>query len=85
MALKLTPILIILLQIISCIWYLIPSVSQAHIPGGFIKMIIFGGIALVLLTITSFFYFIKKPSGILWKISFVISLVMFLLAWFYDT
>lgn len=82
--LKFTPILIILLQVITCIWYLLPSASHAHIPGGFIKMIIFGVIALVLLGISAVLYYVFKPSRLLWKIPFVISLTMILLAWFYS-
>ncbi|WP_299438940.1 hypothetical protein [uncultured Aquimarina sp.] len=81
---KFAPIIIIVLQIISCIWYLLPSVSHAHVPGGFIRMIIFGGIALVLLVIATILYFIYKPTGLLWKIPFIISLGMLLLAWFYS-
>ncbi|WP_299242762.1 hypothetical protein [uncultured Aquimarina sp.] len=81
---KFAPIIIIVLQIVSCIWYLLPSVSHAHVPGGFIRMLIFGGIALVLLVITTILYFMYKPTGLLWKIPFVISIGMILLAWFYS-
>ncbi|WP_298538621.1 hypothetical protein [uncultured Aquimarina sp.] len=75
---------LIVLQIVSCIWYLLPSMSHTHVPGGFIRMLIFGGIALVLLVITTILYFMYKPTGLLWKIPFVISIGMILLAWFYS-
>ncbi|OED47321.1 hypothetical protein AB832_00580 [Flavobacteriaceae bacterium (ex Bugula neritina AB1)] len=75
---------LILIQLISCIWYLMPSISHSHVPAGFIRMIIFGGIALVLLVITIILYVIYKPSGLIWKIPFIISLAMILLAWFYS-
>ncbi len=75
---------VIVLQLINCIWYLSPSMSHAHVPGGFIRMLIFGGIALVLLVITTILYVVYKPSELLWKIPFIISLGMILLAWFYN-
>ncbi|WP_299219240.1 hypothetical protein [uncultured Aquimarina sp.] len=75
---------LILIQIISSIWYLLPSVGHSHVPGGFIRMLIFGGITLVLLVITTILYFMYKPTGIFWKISFMISLGMILLVWFYS-
>ncbi|WP_299254508.1 hypothetical protein [uncultured Aquimarina sp.] len=81
---KFAPIIIIILQVISCIWYLIPSTSHTHVPGGFIRMIIFGGITLALLVITTILYIVYKPSELLWKIPFVISVGMILLAWFYS-
>jgi len=77
-------IVIIVLQLISRIWYLLPSMSHAHVPGGFIKMIIFGGITLVVIVITTVLYFIYKPTGMLWKISFMLSFGMLVLAWFYN-
>lgn len=76
--------MLILAQSISCIWYLLPSSSQAHIPGGFIKMMIFGVIALVVILITTVLYFIYKPTGMLWKIPFILSFGMLVLAWFYN-
>ena len=75
---------IIVLQLISCIWYLLPSMNHAHVPGGFIKMMIFGGVALVVIVITTVLYFIYKPIGMLWKISFMLSFGMIVLAWFYN-
>ncbi|WP_299242776.1 hypothetical protein [uncultured Aquimarina sp.] len=56
---------LIVLQIVSCIWYLLPSMSHTHVPGGFIRVLIFGGIALVLLVITTILYFMYKPTGLL--------------------
>lgn len=82
--LKYSLIIIIVLQIISCIWYLLPSVSHTHVPGGFIRMLIFGGIALLLLTVTLVLFFIYKPTGLIWKIPFAISFGMIMLAWFYS-
>jgi hypothetical protein len=58
--------------------------NHAHVPGGFIKMMIFGGVALVVIVITTVLYFIYKPIGMLWKISFMLSFGMIVLAWFYN-
>ncbi len=80
---KFAPIVIIIIQIISCIWYIFPGVSNSHVPAGFIRMIILGGIALFLLLLTAILYFIYKPVGLLWKIPFIISLGMIILAWFF--
>lgn len=82
-SLKFVPITIIILQMVTSVGYIIPATSHAHIPDGFIKMLIFGGTTLVILAIITILYFIYKPSGLLWKIPFIISFVMILLAWFY--
>lgn len=81
---KYAPIVIIILQIISCIWYLLPTISHTHVPAGFIRMLIFGGIAIVLLILSIILYFIYKPTGLLTKIPIIISIGMILLAWFYS-
>lgn len=81
---KFAPIIsVLLLQIISCIWYLLPNVGHAHVPGEFIRMLIFGGITLFVLMVTILLYFVYKPTTLIWKIPFVISFGMILLAWFY--
>lgn len=81
---KFAPILIIVLQIMSFIWYLLPTSNHAHIPVEFIRMIIFGGISVLLLIIMTILYIIYKPTGLLWKIPFMISTVMILFTWFYN-
>ncbi len=81
---KYAPIVIIILQVISCIWYLLPTISHTHVPAGFIRMLIFGGIAIVLLILSIILYFIYKPTGLLTKIPIIISIGMILLAWFYS-
>ena len=77
-------ITIIVLQLISCIWYLLPSMSNAHIPEGFIKMMIFGGTALVVIVITTILCFINKPSGLLWKLPVVFFMSTLLTGCFYN-
>jgi len=78
------PILLILLQMMGSIWYLSPTVSHAHVPGAFIRMLIFGGIAIALLILSIILYFIYKPTGSLVKVPIFISIGMLLLVWFYN-
>jgi len=63
---------------------LLPSGSHADIPGGFVKMIIFGSIALFLLVVNIILYFFYKPLDFVWKIPFAIFVIMLLLGWFYN-
>jgi len=77
--------ILILLQMISSIWYLLPTVSHAHVPAGFIRMLIFGGIAIVLLVLSTILNFIYRPSELLVKVPVFISIAMLLLAWFYES
>lgn len=61
-----------------------PYKSHAHVPIGLVKVIIFGIITLILLAIISILYKIKKPNGLLYKIPFIISLIMVLLTLFFN-
>jgi len=81
---KFSPYIIIILQTLACIWYLLPENSSTHVPGGFIKMIIFGSTALLLLIISTILYLIYKPSELIWKMPFIIFIIMILLGWFYN-
>lgn len=75
---------VIVLQLLSCFWFLLPFNNHTHVPRGFIKMVIFGVIILFLLIVAIIFNFIFKPTELLWKIPFVIFIIMVLLGWFYN-
>ena len=73
------PIIFIIIQIISFIIYLLPHKTHAHVPIGFMKLIIFGIFNLILITIFSIILIKTKKKMLIWKIPFLVLLILMII------
>ncbi|WP_108868840.1 hypothetical protein [Aquimarina aquimarini] len=71
---KILPVLVILLQIISFLWYLYPTNTKntVHVPVAFIEFILFGVFNLIVIGLYLILFLFQKQKTLLQKIPFIL-------------
>ena len=85
---KVLPIIIVLLQLSSLVWYLWPIEPQkaaSHAPIEFIELMIFGIANLIIIAIFTLIFFLrKKQNFFVWKLPFIVLFVFLGFLLFYN-